>query len=203
MDPRVKQVIDGLANQFEDAAAERQRTGTPFDTDTAAMAAGPESAGFLNLLVRALDAKTVVEVGTSFGYTALWLGEAARDTGGKVIGTEAVETKRARATASIEEAGLSDVVDIRLGDAKEVVRNIDGPIDLAFVDAWKSDYPDYFDALLPNLRIGGVIVADNIIYPESARDSARAYQAHVRAHPNVRSQELTIGSGLEMTVKTG
>ena len=203
MDPRVKGVIEALAKQFDEAAAERKRTGAPFNSDTAAMAAGPESAGFLNLLVRALDAKTVVEVGTSFGYTALWLGEAARDTGGKVIGMEALEAKRDRATATLAEAGLGDVVEIRLGDAKEIVRALDGPIDLAFVDAWKSDYPDYFDALLPKLRVGGVIVADNIIHPESARPSARAYQDHVRAYPNVRSQELTIGSGLEMTVKTG
>ena len=140
MDSRVKGVIEALAKQFDEAAAERKRTGAPFNSDTAAMAAGPESAGFLNLLVRALDARTVVEVGTSFGYTALWLGEAARDTGGRVIGMEALETKRDRATASLEEAGLGDVVEIRLGDAKEIVRAIDGPIDLAFVDAWKSDY---------------------------------------------------------------
>jgi caffeoyl-CoA O-methyltransferase len=76
-----------------------------------------------------------------------------------------------------------------------------GPIAVVFLDAAKPDYITYFDELVPKLRAGGCIVADNMIFPERAREEAQAYQAHVRAEPSVCSTELTIGDGLEMTVK--
>lgn len=201
MDARVKNVIDSLVAEFEAEEAELQRTGAAMSFATAALQAGPEVGGFLNLLIRLLGARTVVEVGTSYGYSALWMGEAARDTGGRVIGIEYYAAKCARARELVDLAGLSGVVTVRQGDALEIVGELDGPIDVAFIDAAKPDYIAYFDALLPRLRTGGCIVADNMIFPERAREEARAYQAHVRAKPSVRSMELTIGDGLEMTVK--
>jgi predicted O-methyltransferase YrrM len=169
--------------------------------ETAALQAGPEVGGFLNLLIRLLAARTIVEVGTSYGYTALWMGEAARNTGGRVIGIEYYAAKCARARELVDQAGLSGIVTVRQGDALEIVGELEGPIDMAFIDAAKPDYTTYFDALLPRLRTGGCIVADNMILPERAREEARAYQAYVRAKPSVRSMELTIGDGLEMSVK--
>ena len=201
MDARVKNVIDSLVAEFEAEETELQRTGAAMSFATAALQAGPEVGGFLNLLIRLLGARTVVEVGTSYGYSALWMGEAARDTGGRVIGIEYYAAKCARARELVDLAGLSGVVTVRQGDALEIVGELDGPIDVAFIDAAKPDYIAYFDALLPRLRTGGCIVADNMIFPERAREEARAYQAHVRAKPSVRSMELTIGDGLEMTVK--
>jgi predicted O-methyltransferase YrrM len=201
MDPRIKNGIDKLAAEFEQEEIELQRTGAEMSFETAALQAGPEAAGFLNMLIRLLGARSIVEIGTSYGYTALWMGEAARDTGGRVIGIEYYAAKCTRARESIDLAGLSDIVIVRQGDALQIVRELEGPIDLAFIDAAKPDYIVYFDVLLPKLRAGGCIVADNIILPERAREAARAYQAHVRANPSVRSMELTIGDGLEMTVK--
>lgn len=173
-----------------------------FDADKAALAAGPETAGLLNLMIRMTDAKLIVEVGTSMGYTALWLGEAARATGGRVIGTEGVESKHEIAMDYITRAGLADIVEVRLGDAKEAVAAIDDPIDLAFVDAWKTDYVDYFDMLLPKMSVGGAIVADNITYPESNAETMAEYTAYVRGLPNVRSGLVPIGNGIEVSVKT-
>lgn len=174
-----------------------------FDADKAALAAGPETAGLLNLMIRMTDAKLIVEVGTSMGYTALWLGEAARATGGRVIGTEALESKHVIATDYIARAGLADIVEVRLGDAKKSVGTIDGPIDLAFVDAWKTDYVDYFDMLLPKMSVGGAIVADNITFPESNAETMAEYTGYVRGLPNVRSDLVHIGNGIEVSVKTG
>jgi predicted O-methyltransferase YrrM len=201
MDPRIKNVIDSLAAEFEAEEAELQRTGAVMSFETAALQAGPEVGGFLNLLIRLLAARTIVEVGTSYGYTALWMGEAARNTGGRVIGIEYYAAKCARARELVDQAGLSGIVTVRQGDALEIVGELEGPIDMAFIDAAKPDYTTYFDALLPRLRTGGCIVADNMILPERAREEARAYQAYVRAKPSVRSMELTIGDGLEMSVK--
>lgn len=200
MDPQVQTIIDELhariARETEQWAKVRN-----FDVDQFALAAGPETAGFLNVLIRTMDAKRIVEVGTSIGYTALWLGEAARATGGQVIGMEAVEAKHKQALDHIARAGLSEVVQVRLGDAKAIVRELAGPIDLVFLDAWKDDYFAYFDALLPKLRVGGCIVADNITSPPSFQETMRRYQNHVRAHANVRSHLLSIGNGEEMSVR--
>lgn len=200
LDPSVKAVVDRLEARI---AGERQQMGQgKFDRDKLALAAGPDSAGLLNLLIRTKKAHRIVEVGTSIGYTALWLGEAARTTGGHVIGMESVVDKHAQAIQNLKDAGLSDVVEVRQGDAKAILRDIKSPVDLAFVDAWKDDYIHYFDDLLPKMSLGGVIVADNITRPESSAELMKLYQAHVRARPNVRSSFLSIGSGLEMSVRT-
>jgi predicted O-methyltransferase YrrM len=200
MDARIQVVIDELHARIK-REMKQIDTSQGFDVDQMALAAGPDTAGFLNLLIRAMKAQRIVEVGTSIGYTALWLGEAARATGGRVIGMEAVEAKQQQALAHITRAGLNDVVEVRLGDAKEIVKDITGPIDLVFLDAWKDDYIVYFDTLLPKLRVGGCIVADNITYPASFQETMRRYQQHVRSYPHVRSQLLAIGNGEEMSVR--
>jgi len=200
MDPRVQKVIDELQERVS-REAEQFAQGIPPDVNQLALAAGPETAGFLNLLIRVMGAKRIVEVGTSIGYTALWLGEAARATGGRVIGMEEVPAKHQQAVDNIARAGLSEVVEVRLGDAKAIVRELAGPIDLVFLDAWKDDYFAYFDTLLPKLRVGGCVVADNITYPKNFQETMRRYQEHVRARVNVRSYLLPIGMGEEMSVR--
>ena len=207
MDQKVRAVLDELEGRIAREGEQIRSLGDDqakwkdFNPDEFALAAGPDSAAFLNLLIRTKGARNVVEVGTSIGYTALWLGEAVRDAGGRVVGMESLDSKHAEALSNLKRAGLDDVVDVRLGDAKQIVNDIDGPIDLAFLDAWKDDYVDYFDALLPKLSIGGCVVADNITFPEGVQELMKEYQAHVRAKPNVRSHLLTIGSGLEMSVR--
>lgn len=114
---------------------------------------------------------------------------------------EKLDSKHTQAVDNIRRAGLDDIVEVRKGDAKEIVKTIDGPIDVAFLDAWKDDYFDYFDTLLPKMRIGGCVVADNITFPESVQELMKRYQGHVRGKPNVRSHYLSVGSGLEMSVK--
>ena len=202
MDPQVQKVVDELQERVA-REAEQFSQGMPPDVNQLALAAGPETAGFLNLLIRTMAAKRIVEVGTSIGYTALWLGEAARATGGHVIGMEAIAAKHQQAIDHIARAGLSDVVEVRLGDAKAIVQELAGPIDLVFLDAWKDDYFAYFDALLPKLRVGGCVVADNITFPKAFQETMRRYQEHVRAYSNVRSHLLSIGNGEEMSVRIG
>jgi predicted O-methyltransferase YrrM len=200
MDSQIQNVINALHERIKQEAQQFER-GDRIDVNQMALAAGPETANFLNLLIRTMGAKHIVEVGTSVGYTALWLGEAARATGGQVIGMEAIEAKHQQALRHLAQAGLSDVVEVRFGDAKKIVHELAGPIDLVFLDAWKDDYVAYFDALLPKLRVGGCIIADNIIFPANFQETMQRYQAHVRAYPNVRSHLLPIGNGEEMSVR--
>src|ERR1043166_446616 len=107
MDAKIQAVIDALQERIERERVQID-SGQGFDVDQLALAAGPETAGFLNLLIRTMEAKQIVEVGTSIGYTALWLGEAARATGGRVIGMEAIEAKYRQCVDNIARAGLSD-----------------------------------------------------------------------------------------------
>jgi predicted O-methyltransferase YrrM len=205
MDARVAAVIDELNQRIQretEQLGRMMQSGESFDPDDFALAAGPESAALLNLVIRVSSARNVVEVGSSIGYTAVWMGDAVRATGGRVVGMEAVASKHEQAKRHVERAGLGDVVDVRLGDAKAIVREVAGPIDLAFVDAWKDDYVEYFDVLLPKLRVGGCIIADNVVFPPMFAETMQRYVAHVRAKPNVRSHTIPVGSGLEFSVRT-
>src|SRR6266481_8513401 len=111
MDARVQTVLNELQARIERERVQIE-SGQGFDVNQFALAAGPETAGFLNLLIRTMGAKRIVEVGTSIGYTALWLGEAARATGGRVVGMEAIEAKHKQALDHLARAGLSEVVEV-------------------------------------------------------------------------------------------
>ena len=200
METRVKEVIDRLDIQIK-KEGKKMLSQKDFDPDEYALAAGPDSAGLIAQLIRVMKAKSIIEVGTSIGYTAVWLGDAARDVGGHVFGVEKIRKKYDKANVNIKNAGLEKFIDIVHDDAKVFLTNVDYKIDLAFIDAWKNDYIFYFDTLVPKLNIGGCIIADNITYPESVRELMKKYQEHVRSKPNIRSQYLGIGSGLEMSVK--
>ncbi|MDC0714663.1 class I SAM-dependent methyltransferase [Stigmatella sp. ncwal1] len=113
--------------------------------------------------VRALQAKLVVEFGTSFGVSTIWLAAAVRaNGGGQVIGTEFVPEKAARAQAHIEEAGLADIVEIRVGDALETLRTLPGEVDMALIDGFPLKSVDVVKLLQPRLRHGAVVIADNV-----------------------------------------
>tara|TARA_B100000686_G_C16549067_1_gene841549 strand:+ start:206 stop:814 length:609 start_codon:yes stop_codon:yes gene_type:complete len=200
MDVKVKSVIDELDVKIANESKKMLSQKT-FDPDDYALAAGPDSAGLIAQLIRVMKAKTIVEVGTSIGYTAIWLGDAARDVGGHVFGVEKVKKKYDQAIKNIRNAALEKYIDVAHDDAKVFLNKIEKKIDVAFVDAWKDDYMFYFDSLLPNLNIGGCIIADNMTYPESVRELMIKYQEYVRSKSNIKSQYLAIGSGLEMSVR--
>ena len=126
------------------------------------LAIEPDMGRFLNLCARGIDAGCIVEFGTSFGISTIYLAAAARETGGRVIGSELEPSKAERARANLEEAGLADVVDIRVGDAMETLAAMDSTIDLLFLDGWKDLYVPVAQLLEKNLRHGALVLADNI-----------------------------------------
>lgn len=116
----------------------------------------------LRLLAETAGAKSVVEIGTSTGYSALWICLALQNTGGR-LRTFEIDTERAAlARKHFEQAGVGNLVEVVVGDAHENVRGIAGPIDLLFLDADKEGYGSYLRALLPLVRPGGLIAADNV-----------------------------------------
>ncbi len=116
-----------------------------------------EQGEFLYLTARALGATTIVEFGTSFAISTLYLAAAVRDNGGgQVIGSEIERSKWQRARAHLKQGGLDDLVDVRLGDALETLKDVPEPIDLVLLDGWKDLYLPVLELLTPRMRAGAV-----------------------------------------------
>lgn len=183
-----------------------RHAGTPRDSvaaaelDQAFIPVSPEVGRLLFTLVRAQRARCVVEFGTSFGISTLYLAAALRDLGGgRVITTELNAAKAQQAQCHIDEAGLSDWVEIRVGDALQTLRQIDSPIDFVLLDGWKDLYLPVFQLLEPRLSVGALVVADDLhLFP----DAMRPYLDYVRTPGNFfLSLELPLGDGVELTLR--
>jgi predicted O-methyltransferase YrrM len=154
---------------------------------------------FMNLLIKEAKAKRILEVGSSFGYSAQWLAEAARDIDGKVTSLELRAAKTEYATAQLKKAGLAERVEFRIGDALASLKSLAGPFDFVLIDLWKDLYVPVWDLLYPKLAPGALVVADNMTFPESAQPHARAYRARVLASEGMSSVLLPVGNGLELS----
>jgi predicted O-methyltransferase YrrM len=173
-----------------------------FDTFTPALAKdlyipiSREQGEYLYLTARAIGAKRVVEFGTSFGISTIYLAAAVHDNQGEiVIGAELEPSKHLRATANLAEAGLSHIVDIRLGDALNTLQNIPEPIDLVLLDGWKDLYIPVLELLKPKLRKGAIVFADNIF---TFKKALRPYVEYMQSGKNgFESMTLNMGGGME------
>jgi caffeoyl-CoA O-methyltransferase len=108
-----------------------------------------------------------LEIGTSTGHSAIWIAWALSKTGGKLVTIEIDEQRHKDALANFEEAGLSDYIEARLGDAHEIVPKLEGPFDFVFSDADKEWYTKYLIAILPKIKVGGCFTAHNVSQPMS------------------------------------
>ncbi|MEN8185337.1 MAG: class I SAM-dependent methyltransferase [Myxococcota bacterium] len=161
-----------------------------------------EQGEFLYLTARAFGARRVVEFGTSFGISTLYLAAAVRDNGGGlVVGSEIEPSKQKQAVANAAEAGLSEIVDVRLGDALETLRELPEPIDLVLLDGWKDLYLPVLELVRPRLRPRAVVLADNIF---TFRRSLRSYVEHMQSGEHgFASTTLHLADGFEYSVYLG
>ena len=206
MDPTVEKIL----REFEERSAREwdlmnraERSNTPIDIDKFLLSVGPATGQLINLLAKQAVSKVILEVGSSFGYSTVWLAEAAQAVGGKLISLEKHPEKQRKARETIRKAGFSDVVDFRLGDALVSLKTMHETVDFVLLDLWKDLYIPCFDLFYPKLRPGALVVADNMLFPESTRTQAEAYRKHVRAFPNIESVLLQVGSGIELTRRSG
>ena len=178
------------------------QTITPEALKNAFIAVPREEGWFLHLTARAIGATGVVEFGTSFGISTIYLGAAVVDNGGGwVVGSELLPSKRERAVANLKRAGLEQVVDVRLGDALETLRETPEPIDLVFLDGWKDLYLPVLKLLEPRLRVGSVVLADNIY---TFRKALRPYVEYLQSGENgFDSATLSISDGVEYSLYRG
>jgi predicted O-methyltransferase YrrM len=155
---------------------------------------------FLYLIARSLCANRIVEFGTSFGISTTYLAAAVKDNGGGiVIGSELEPTKVATARLNLEEAGLSNLVEIREGDARETLQDPGGIIDMVLLDGFKGLYLPMLKMLTPHLRQGAVVVGDNIF---TFRRALSPYVSFVQDPKNgFVSVTLFLGDGTEYSVR--
>ena len=146
------------------------------------------------VLTETADAKHVEEIGTSTGYSGLWLCLALEATGGHLTTFEIDHRRATEARAHFKQAGAADLVTVIEGDAHQQIEKVGGPIDVAFIDADKQGYVDYLNKLLPRVRPGGLILAHNV-------DMVPDYVKAVTSNPNLETIFYMQGAGLAVTVK--
>jgi predicted O-methyltransferase YrrM len=149
-------------------------------------------------LALATGARLIIEIGTSYGFSGLFWAAALRHTGGKLHTIDISEKKFNSSRKTFEQAGVGDLVINHLGDARQIVPKIAGPIDIAFIDADKPSVPEYFELLWPMIRPRGSVLTDNTI---THRQELAAFVSSTRASTDACSLEIPVGNGLEWTVK--
>jgi predicted O-methyltransferase YrrM len=160
----------------------------------------PVKAEFCAMMCRALRATRVLEIGTSYGVSTLYLADAVRSNGGGiVIGTEYEPAKAAAARANFAAAGVTDLVDLREGDLRQTLKTLVGPIDFVLMDIWTEMARPALELAAPHLRTGAVIVADNTT---QFRHAYRHFFEFVE-NPvnNLHAMTLPFSNGLDMIVK--
>jgi predicted O-methyltransferase YrrM len=150
----------------------------------------------MRLLTEAAGAKNVVEIGTSTGYSGLWLSLALKSTGGRLTTFEADAGRAATAREYFRKAGVDGIVTIVEGDARANIKRLKKKIDVLFLDADKESYIEYFNQLLPLVRANGLILAHNV-------DMIADYVRLVTTHPALETLFYMEGNGLAITLKKG
>ena len=163
---------------------------------------------FYNIMLKSIHAKNILEIGMSVGYSGLWFADAimSNTQDGQITTIDREQFKIDSATRNFEEAGVSSLIKIRKGEARKILHEIkeefsENYFDFIFIDADKESYIEYFDLCLPLVRKGGIIAADNILFPERFNEMMADYLSHVRSNPNVQSVTVPIDNGEEVTFK--
>jgi caffeoyl-CoA O-methyltransferase len=155
---------------------------------------------FFSILLKAIKARRVLEVGTSVGFSTLWFADAVGKKG-KIVTIEMDPVKIENARKNFRQAGVDKLIEIKQGVALEVLRKLRGKFDFVLLDADKENIIRYFDLVMPLVRNGGIIAADNMLFPPNYRPAMKKYARHARRRRNVQSVTVPIGMGEEITIK--
>ena len=158
----------------------------------------PETAQLLSILVRTSGARRVLEIGTSNGYSTIWLASAAAETGGQVISIERNAEKQVMARQNLVRAGLAKHVALILGEATTVVQELAGPFDFVFFDADRVTAPKQLEVLVPKLAPWALIAADNAI---SHPDEISGYLKAISGAEGFEHMVLPVGKGLSLAYR--
>lgn len=158
----------------------------------------PDTGQLLWILVRAVQARQILEVGTSNAYSTIWFADAVAPLGGRVTTLERNADKIALAESNLTEANLRSHVDIIQGDALQSLATLPGPYDLIFLDADRPNYLNYLPLLVDRLRPGGLLVTDNVV---SHAHELQDFTAAVQTDARLATVTVPIGKGEEISLR--
>jgi caffeoyl-CoA O-methyltransferase len=171
----------------------------------------PEVGKLLGILARTTGARRILEIGAAIGYGAVWMARGAPEA--RVLSIDLDPERLAAARGYLERAGVADRVELIEGAALEVIQRLDGPFDLVYIDAVKTEYRKYLDLTLPKVRVGGLIVADNLLWggevaapptdePARDADALRSFNGYFMIHPQLQAVLLPLSDGVGLATKT-
>ena len=167
--------------------------------DSGQLAVSEEDGRFLRVLVASSGAKKALEIGGASGYSAIWIGLALRETGGKLVTIEYDPARAKELSANVARAGLSDVVQVVSGDAFAEIPKVAGTFDFVFLDAWKKDYKRFLDMVYPRLDKGGLFVAHNVV---NKRSEMADFLDAVHKNPSLWTTIVSpSGEGMSVSLK--
>ena len=136
-------------------------------SDKGQLAISEEDGRFLRLLIASTGRKRALEIGGASGYSAIWMAQGLRATGGRLVTIEYDKDRAKQLADNIRRAGMSDIVQVVSGDAFQEIPRLPGTFDFVFLDAWKRDYRKFFDLVYPRLDKGGLFTAHNVVNKRS------------------------------------
>jgi len=157
--------------------------------------------------LRLKNAKNMLEVGTSTGYSTIWCAEVISEQSGKIITIEQNPNKIKRAKENFQKAGVRDTITIMEGLAMQILTELNLQqrykdfFDFVLIDADKENVIEYFDLIFPMVSVGGIIITDNMLYPEKFRVDMKKFSDYLKKNPKLRTITLPIGNGEEITIK--
>lgn len=167
--------------------------------DKGLLAVSEEDGRFLRVLVATRGAKSILEIGAASGYSGIWLGLGARESGGRVVAIEYDPGRAKEAAANVKRAGLDDVVRVVHGDAFAEIPKLQGSFDFVFLDAWKPDYKKFFDMVFPRLTPGAVFTAHNVVNKKSEMEP---FLKTIESHPSLFTTVVSpSGEGMSVSYK--
>ena len=167
--------------------------------DKGQLAVSEEDGRFLRALVAMRGAKAILEIGGASGYSGIWLGLGARESGGKVVSIEYDAPRAREAAQNIARAGLTDVVRVVQGDAFKEIPRLQGTFDFVFLDAWKPDYQKFFQMVFPRMTPGAVFTAHNVV---NKKGDMEPFLKTIQTHPQLFTSIVSPASeGMSVSVK--
>lgn len=158
-----------------------------------------ETANFLSILIKAVKPKEVLEIGTSNGYSGIWIAKALKEVNGHLMTIEFWDNRQSIAIENFKKCGVDDIITPKLGSALKIIdEEIKYPLDFVFIDANKSEYVKYFDLLHPLVKKGGIIAADNVL---SHEEKVKPFVDKIKNHPDYQAQILNLPAGLLLAYK--
>jgi predicted O-methyltransferase YrrM len=167
--------------------------------DKGQLAVSEEDGRFLRVMIAARGAKRALEIGGASGYSAIWMGSALKQTGGRLVTIEYDPTRAKELTENVRRAGVADTVHVVAGDAFQQIPKLEGTFDFVFLDAWKKDYKRFFDLVYPRLESNGLFLAHNVVNKKSEMGD---FLEAVHKHPSLWTTIVSpSGEGMSVSVK--